>query len=72
MSMPAEFADYHPWDFTKFGRGERFVYKRIPQKVRRDVGTGQAMGSRPVHQGTGFRETDRPDRGGLTATSDRQ
>jgi NitT/TauT family transport system substrate-binding protein len=30
-SVPAEFADYHPWDFTKFGRGERFVYKRIPQ-----------------------------------------
>ncbi len=31
MSVPAEFADYHPWDFGKFGRGERFVYKRIPQ-----------------------------------------
>ncbi len=31
MSVPAEFADYHPWDFTKFGRGERFVYERIPQ-----------------------------------------
>jgi hypothetical protein len=31
-SVPAEFADYHPWDFTKFGRGERFVYKRIPQE----------------------------------------
>jgi len=31
-SVPAEFADYRPWDFTKFGRGERFVYKRIPQK----------------------------------------
>ncbi len=32
MSVPAEFADYHPWDYSKFGRGERFVYKRIPQK----------------------------------------
>jgi NitT/TauT family transport system substrate-binding protein len=31
-SVPAEFADYHKWDFMKFGRGERFVYKRIPQK----------------------------------------
>jgi NitT/TauT family transport system substrate-binding protein len=31
-SVPAEFADCHEWDFTKFGRGERFVYKRIPQK----------------------------------------
>ena len=28
--MPAEFETYHPWDFTKFGRGERFVYKTIP------------------------------------------
>ena len=31
FSVPAEFADYHPWDFMKFGRGERFVFKRIPQ-----------------------------------------
>jgi len=31
MSVPAEFADYRPWDYSKFGRGERFVYKRIPQ-----------------------------------------
>jgi NitT/TauT family transport system substrate-binding protein len=31
MSVPAEFANYHPWDFSNFGRGERFVYKRIPQ-----------------------------------------
>ena len=21
----------HPWDFTKFGRGERFVYETIPR-----------------------------------------
>ena len=32
LAVPAEFADYHKWDFMKFGRGERFVYKRIPQK----------------------------------------
>jgi NitT/TauT family transport system substrate-binding protein len=31
FSVPAEFGDYHPWDYSKFGRGERFVYKRIPQ-----------------------------------------
>jgi NitT/TauT family transport system substrate-binding protein len=32
LAVPGEFADFHPWDFDKFGRGERFVYKRIPQK----------------------------------------
>ena len=32
MSVPAEFKDYHKWDFSKFGRGERFVYKRLPQE----------------------------------------
>src|SRR6266513_1071915 len=26
MAVPAEFEN-HPWDFSKFGRGERFVYK---------------------------------------------
>jgi hypothetical protein len=23
---------YHPWDFGKFGRGERFVYRPIPKQ----------------------------------------
>lgn len=32
ITIPAEFKDYHKWDFTKFGRGERFVYKRLPQE----------------------------------------
>ena len=32
LAVPAEFENYHPWDFTKFGRGERFVYKRIPHE----------------------------------------
>lgn len=32
MAVPAEFKDYHKWDFSKFGRGERFVYKRLPQE----------------------------------------
>jgi NitT/TauT family transport system substrate-binding protein len=31
LAVPAEFETYHPWDFTKFGRGERFVHQRIPQ-----------------------------------------
>jgi NitT/TauT family transport system substrate-binding protein len=30
LAVPAEFETYHPWDFSKFGRGERFVYKTIP------------------------------------------
>ena len=31
LAVPAEFETAHPWDFTKFGRGERFVFKAIPQ-----------------------------------------
>jgi len=31
LAVPAEFETAHPWDFSKFGRGERFVYQRIPQ-----------------------------------------
>jgi len=31
LAVPAEFKSHHPWDFAKFGRGERFVYQRIPQ-----------------------------------------
>ncbi len=31
LAVPAEFEHHHPWDFAKFGRGERFVYQRIPQ-----------------------------------------
>jgi NitT/TauT family transport system substrate-binding protein len=30
LAVPAEFEHTHPWDFTKFGRGERFVYKTLP------------------------------------------
>jgi NitT/TauT family transport system substrate-binding protein len=30
LAVPAEFETYHTWDFSKFGRGERFVYKTIP------------------------------------------
>src|SRR5947208_8871554 len=30
LAIPAEFETTHKWDFSKFGRGERFVYKTIP------------------------------------------
>jgi NitT/TauT family transport system substrate-binding protein len=32
VAVPAEFETYHAWDFTKFGRGERFVYRPIPRE----------------------------------------
>jgi NitT/TauT family transport system substrate-binding protein len=32
LAVPAEFESFHPWDFSKFGRGERFVHKRLPQE----------------------------------------
>ena len=32
IAVPAEFKTYHAWDFSKFGRGERFVYKRLPRE----------------------------------------
>jgi hypothetical protein len=31
LAVPAEFESVHPWDFTRFGRGERFVYRPIPR-----------------------------------------
>src|SRR5262249_15999953 len=31
LAVPAEFENHHPWDFSKFGRGERFVYETIPR-----------------------------------------
>ncbi len=30
LAVPAEFAD-RPWDYSRFGRGERFVYRPIPR-----------------------------------------
>ena len=32
ISIPAEFEKVHPWDFSKFTRGERFVYKPLPRE----------------------------------------
>jgi NitT/TauT family transport system substrate-binding protein len=31
LAVPAEFETMHAWDFTRFGRGERFVYETIPR-----------------------------------------
>ena len=31
LAVPAEFETTHPWDFTRFGRGERLVYETIPR-----------------------------------------
>jgi NitT/TauT family transport system substrate-binding protein len=31
LAVPAEFENAHPWDFSKFGRGERFVYQALPK-----------------------------------------
>jgi NitT/TauT family transport system substrate-binding protein len=30
--IPAEFENYHAWDFSRFSRGERFVYQSIPKR----------------------------------------
>ena len=35
--VPPEFQDVHPWDFSKFTRGERFVYQPIPRSEFDDV-----------------------------------
>src|SRR4051812_40643525 len=31
LAVPPEFADYHPWDFSRFSRGERFVFEPLPR-----------------------------------------
>jgi NitT/TauT family transport system substrate-binding protein len=35
--VPAEFQDYHPWDFSKFGHGERFVYQPLSRAEFDDI-----------------------------------
>ncbi len=30
-AVPSEFEHRHPWDFSRFGRGERFVYETLPR-----------------------------------------
>jgi NitT/TauT family transport system substrate-binding protein len=36
-SVPEEFQNYHPWDFSKFGHGEHFVYKPLPREEFEDT-----------------------------------
>src|SRR5262244_3345743 len=31
LAVPAEFETFHSWDFSKFGRGERFYYRTLPR-----------------------------------------
>jgi NitT/TauT family transport system substrate-binding protein len=31
ISIPMEFENYHRWDFSKFSRGEKFVYRALPR-----------------------------------------
>jgi hypothetical protein len=37
LAVPAEFETYHPWDFGKFGRGERFVFEVLPRAAFEDT-----------------------------------
>ena len=32
LAVPAEFENFHPWDYSKFGRGERFYYRALPRE----------------------------------------
>lgn len=44
LAVPADFESYHKWDFTKFGRGERFRLQDLAALgVRRGDGPGQAL-----------------------------
>ena len=37
LAVPPEFENFHPWDFSKFGRGERFVNKPLPHEAFDEV-----------------------------------
>src|SRR5262245_28642644 len=32
LAVPTEFENFHPWDYSKFGRGERFYYRTLPRE----------------------------------------
>src|SRR5215831_14686924 len=32
LAVPAEFENVHAWDYSKFGRGERFYYRTLPRE----------------------------------------
>ena len=36
-AVPAEFKNTHSWDFSKFGRGERFVRQALPREEFDDI-----------------------------------
>src|SRR6476619_8396807 len=36
-AIPVEFENAHPWDFSRFGRGERFVYRALPREEFDDI-----------------------------------
>lgn len=37
LAVPAEFESFYPWDFSKFGRGERFVNATLPREEFNEV-----------------------------------
>jgi hypothetical protein len=37
LSVPAEFESFYPWDFSKFGRGERFINATLPREEFSEV-----------------------------------
>jgi ABC-type nitrate/sulfonate/bicarbonate transport system substrate-binding protein len=37
LAVPAEFENFHSWDFSKFGRGEKFVNEPLPNDEFSDV-----------------------------------
>ena len=32
LAVPAEFENFHPWGYARFGRGERFYHRRLPRE----------------------------------------
>jgi len=37
ISVPAEFENLRPWDFSSFTRGEKFVYEPLPRDEFNDT-----------------------------------
>ena len=37
LAVPEDFQDVHPWDFSKFGHGEHFVYQPLKQDEFDDI-----------------------------------
>lgn len=37
LAVPAEFENFHPWDFSRFGRGERFIHEPLPREDFNEV-----------------------------------